>query len=444
MYHPEPRERPLGAMDQIQFGIAHISALLKAHGHATDLLVVSHDGARGDLGVVRRRIAAFRPDIVGFYAVATEFDYVLSVARYIRTIAPKCYLLIGGPHVTLCSEAASAKPFDAVCIGEGELPTLEVATQLTQGRTPSHIRNLWLRRGTEMQRNPTRAFLQDLDGLPFPDRMPWLEYVRRPASRPSLLLGRGCPFDCTYCSNHALKRVSAGPYVRMRSADSIVAEIVDLIDWYLFPKPPEIYLEVETFALDLEWALEVCRRLRELNDHLAQPLSYGVNLRVLHGLQTDELFAAMASAHFAFVNIGLEVGSERVRREVLKRDYSNEDVVRTVAAARRHGLKVYFYNMIGLPGETRAEHQETIWMNRLCRPDGHVTGIFYPYPGTDLHRRCKEMGLPVDSLCPARERRQAVLSCEDFSAREIERALRLFDRRVRRGRSPPTGRSWPV
>lgn len=444
VYHSEPQERPLGAMDQIQFGIAHISALLKTHGHETGLLVVSHDGTGDDLSVVRRRIATFRPDVIGFYAVATEFDYVLSVARFIRAIAPKSFLLIGGPHVTLCPETASAEPFDAVCIGEGERPTLEVVTELAQGRVPSHIQNLWLRRGSEVQKNPTRPFLRDLDGLPFPDRLPWLEFVSRPVSRPALLLGRGCPFACTYCSNHALKRISEGCYVRMRSADSIIAEIVDMIDWYRLPDPPEIYLEVETFALDLEWTLELCRRLRELNDHLAVPLSYGVNLRVLHGLQTAELFAAMAAAHFAFVNIGLEVGSERVRREVLRRDYSNEDVVQTVAAARRHGLRVYFYNMIGLPGETRAEHQETIRMNRLCRPDGHMTSIFFPYPGTELHRRCREMGLPVDSVGSVRERREAVFNYEGFSAREIERALRLFDRRVYRGRRPPTRRSWPA
>ena len=437
--HAASQDRPLETMDQIQSGIAYISALLKQHGHQTDLLVVSHHGTKHNAHIVRRRVAAFRPDIVGFYAVATEFAYVLSVARFIRSIAPKCYLLIGGPHVTLCPEEAMAGPFDAVCIGEGESPSLELVTQVDQGQTPSNIPNLWLRRGSEVQKNPTRPFLQDLDALPYPDRAPWLKYMQYPVSRPSLLLGRGCPFECTYCSNHALKKVASGRYARMRSAASIIAEIVDLTSWYRYTEPPEIYFEVETFAVDLDWTLEVCRRLKELNGRLAEPLRYGVNLRVFHNLQTERLFAAMAEANFAFVNIGLEAGSERVRREVLQRNYSNNDIIRTVMAARRHGLRVNFFNMIGLPGETREEHLETVGMNRLCQPDKHYTGIFFPYPGTDLYQRCKEMGLPVDRLDASKERRRAVLSYEGFSAREIQRALRWFNYRVYRGHKPLAG-----
>jgi anaerobic magnesium-protoporphyrin IX monomethyl ester cyclase len=441
--HVASQDRPLETMGQIQFGIAYVSALLKQHGHQTELLVVSHFGDKDNSSIVHRKVEEFRPDMIGFYAVATEFAYVESMARLIRSIAPKSYLLVGGPHATLRPDEAIAGPFDAVCIGEGELPALELASQLARGQTPSNIQNLWLRRGSEVQKNPTRPFLQDLNGLPLPDRAPWLQFVQHPVSRPSLLLGRGCPFQCTYCSNHALKKLASGRYVRMRSADSIIAEIVDLRNWYRFPEPPEIYLEVETFALDMDWTLDLCHRLHEQNGHLAEPLRYGVNLRVFHNLQTERLMAAMAEANFTFVNVGLEAGSERVRREVLHRDYSNEDIIRTVMAARRHGLRVNLFNMIGLPGETCAEHLETVRMNRLCQPDLHHTGIFFPYPGTDLYHRCKEMGLPVDSLDTSKERRQAVLTYEGFSAREIRHAMTWFNYRVYRGHKPLTELLWP-
>jgi anaerobic magnesium-protoporphyrin IX monomethyl ester cyclase len=144
----------------------------------------------------------------------------------------------------------------------------------------------------------------------------------------------------------------------------------------------------------------------------------------------------MAEANFAFVNIGLEVGSERVRREVLHRCYSNDDIIQAVGAARRHGLNVTLFNMIGLPGETRAEHLETVKINRLCQPHSHHTEIYFPYPGTDLYHRCKEVGLPVDSLDTRKERRQAVLSYEGFSAKEIRRSWIWFNYRVYRGHKP--------
>jgi radical SAM superfamily enzyme YgiQ (UPF0313 family) len=226
--------------------------------------------------------------------------------------------------------------------------------------------------------------------------------------------------------------------VRRRSAASIAAEITDLKANYRFPKPPEIYFEVETIALagDMDWTLRVCQRLRELSREPGPRLHYGVNLRVAPDMDFEALFAAMAGADFTYVNIGLETGSERVRREVLRRHYSNEDIINAVQTARRHGLKVYFFNMIGLPGETYAEHLETVKVNRLCQPDGHHTLVFFPYPGTDLYLRCKEMGQPVDGLDPRRERAHAVMSFPEFSARQIRRSLWLFNYRVYHGHRP--------
>lgn len=431
------KAHPLSMMDQVQFGLGYISSVLKKHGHETDLLVVSSLRGAKNAAAIRTRLESFRPDVVGFYAVATEFAFVHSVARFIRSVSPSCFLVIGGPHATLCPEVAITGPFDAVCIGEGEHPTLELVSQLALGGPPTGIAGLWIRNGERVEKNPPRPFLEDLDVLPFPDRAMWLEYLDYPISRPSLLLGRGCPFTCSYCSNHALKKTAPGKYVRTRSPASIAAEVADLKANYRFPSHAEIDLEVETFGVDTEWALDVCRKLKELSAEPGPALHYGVNLRVVPDMEVESLFAAMAEADFTEVNIGLESGSERVRREVLRRHYSNDDIVSAVEAARRHGLRVNFFNMIGLPGETYSDHFETVRINRLCQPDHNMTGVFFPYPGTDLYRRCKDLGLPVDRLDTRRERKHAVMNLPGFSARQIQRAFWLFNYRVYRGRRSP-------
>lgn len=69
------------------------------------------------------------------------------------------------------------------------------------------------------------------------------------------------------------------------------------------------------------------------------------------------------------VKIGLESGSERIRREILKRNYSNKDIIDAVSLARKYGLKVFFYNLMGIPGETLNDFKETIGINRICLPD---------------------------------------------------------------------------
>ena len=63
--------------------------------------------------------------------------------------------------------------FDALCIGEGEYPGLELVEQLSEGKSPSGIMNLWIKQADGIEKNPTRPFLQDMDELPFPDREMW-------------------------------------------------------------------------------------------------------------------------------------------------------------------------------------------------------------------------------------------------------------------------------
>jgi radical SAM superfamily enzyme YgiQ (UPF0313 family) len=74
--------------------------------------------------------------------------------------------------------------------------------QLESGRKPGKIPNLYIKHGTRIERNEPRPFMEDIDGLPFPDREMWAPRLANPLSRPSRLAGRGCPYQCTYCCNH--------------------------------------------------------------------------------------------------------------------------------------------------------------------------------------------------------------------------------------------------
>ena len=149
------------------------------------------------------------------------------------------------------------------------------------------------------------------------------------------------------------------------------------------------------------------------------PIRYGSNLRVAPNVDYDRLFPALKRGGFDFINIGLESGSERVRREVLRRNYSNQDLVNAVSAARRHGLKVGTYNLIGIPGETRRDFLDTVRVNRACRPDWFLLSVFFPYPGTRLHDTAREQGLLDGELDNSLERRRPVLDLPGFGKREI-------------------------
>ena len=316
--------------------------------------------------------------------------------------------------------------FDALCIGEGEYPTLELVAQLEMGVVPSSIKNLWLKRDGDVEKNSTRPFLADLDELPFPDREMWQKWIEEPPhSLMSILLGRGCPFQCTFCCNHALKKIALGRYVRFRSPDNIVKEIIEILD--RFPSRETLFLEVETIGLDMDWLLALCLKIEQLNETLKQPLSFGTNLRIVPNMDLGTLFSAFKKGNLKFVLIGLESGSEKIRREILNRNYSNVDILKAVTLARKYGLKVTFNNLIGIPYETVSDFRETVKMNRRCLPDSHSTNVFFPYPGTDLYSLCKEKNLLPASIDTDMERNRAILDLRGFNKKAIQKSLTWFD-----------------
>lgn len=425
----------LSSQELIQFGISQIASCLNRRGHLTELVVTGWKlGHKSDKRLAKA-IDVFRPRLICLTAVATQYDYIASLARTIKKEHPGIFLLLGGVHPTLNPDESLKDAFDALCIGEGEEATVELAAQLEEGARPAGIRNLWIRNGSSIEKNPQRPFIQDLDALPFPDRSMWQRWMSDPAPRMcSILLSRGCPFDCSYCSNHALRKISPGTYLRHRSPENITAEIRDILD--RFPSVNEIYLETETLLANREWCAKLCAHLEDLNRSLKSPLSFGANIRIVPGAELESVFAMMKRSHFRFINIGLESGSERVRRAILRRNYANADVIEAVRLARKYGIQVALFNLIGVPGETFTDFKETVRMNKLCRPDWHLTSIFFPYPGTDLYRSAVAQGLIQDPIDPRNERQKASLDLPDFPRKKILDSLRFFNHYVYKGFNP--------
>jgi radical SAM superfamily enzyme YgiQ (UPF0313 family) len=93
------------------------------------------------------------------------------------------------------------------------------------------------------------------------------------------------------------------------------------------------------------------------------------------------------------VHLGIESGSPSIRKELLGRDISDEEIVEAFALARSLGMKTVSFNMIGLPGETEEDIMQTIRLNRKVKPGWLLYSVFYPFPGTKLYDTCIREGL---------------------------------------------------
>jgi len=426
------RNKPIRVQTSICLGISYISSVLKLRGHLTRLFVLTPNNGEQ----IETSLNIFNPQLICFTAVSTTYYLVKNFASIYKQSHPHIFLIAGGCHVSLNPEKAITDPFDAICIGEGEYPVLELADMLEQGLNPSRIQNLWIKNGSDIEKNTTRPFIDKLDELPFPDRQMWKEWLQYPKTLPAILISRGCPFRCTYCCHHKLADLAPGRYFRFRSPQNILDEIKDYLITY--PKTKEIYFETETIFNSLEYVQQLCSALQQFNNEHKWPLAFSANIRLIHNADYEILFEALHQGNFKYVNIGLESGSEGIRREILDRDYSNDEIIGAVRLARKYGLKVRLFIMMGLPGETPADFEQTIDVTRKCQPDKYILSIFYPYPGTELARLCVENGL-IDrrvNFQSVNERKQPVLKLLDFPPKQVTRAYIRFEYNVFKGYKP--------
>ena len=394
-------------------GLAYLSAMVKRDGHQTELYYADREPTREEL---LRKVRAANPDIVAFSSTTHQHPFVERWAAWLKESIPGLFLVSGGTHPTLAPEDVLSSPhLDAVCVGEGEYAFRELAERLAQGKPYDDVQNLWLRKGHEIIRNPLRPLVANLDEIPFPDRelFDFGAILKANGGWVDMMSGRGCPYQCSYCCNPGLQNryKGLGKYVRFRSVPHILAEIRELQARY---PVKAINFQDDTFTLDEKWTLEFCAAYpREFR------YPFWINTRVER--LSEEVVKALAEAGCKGVRIGIESGNEGLRRDILKRRMGNDDIVAAFRRLRKHGLKAYTCNMLGVPGETKEMIEETIELNRRLEPDDLQFSVFYPYPMTELYDVAVEKGYyaPRQGSLSSYYSRASVLSLPTLTPEEL-------------------------
>jgi anaerobic magnesium-protoporphyrin IX monomethyl ester cyclase len=368
-------------LGRMPLGILYLSSALKKEGH--DVAIA--DACRPESAYAA--VESFHPDAV-MYSVRTGYHrYYARLNRELKRRFPGVLSVFGGPHVTFYPEMIEADPdVDAVCVGEGELAVCDFMERLARGGDHENTPNFWVRRGGEIRRNPVRPLIADVDSIAVPDRDLLSSYpgVRGFPIR-SFIASRGCPYDCSYCFNHAYFRIyeDKGQRVRMPSAAAFVREIASEHARAPFES---IQFEDDIFGLSPRW-------MDEFAESFPAEVGLPFSCNVRAELVTERLAEQLAKAGCASVWMGLESGDEKVRLELL--DRSNTDAVTRVAIARlrRRGIAVCTENIIGIPTTTLEQDLLTLRLNLELKPDYLNCSIFQPYPKTDLGKVAVDAGL---------------------------------------------------
>jgi anaerobic magnesium-protoporphyrin IX monomethyl ester cyclase len=359
-----------------------LSAILKAKGHETDVLI---DPAERDIVRSCRRLD---PDVVCLSATTGQHVWQLAVARAIkRRWNP--IVLMGGPHPTFYPKVLEEEPsVDYVCLGEGEDCLMELCEVLEGDRDPATVANLGWRDGEDCIFNPMRPLKQEPDDWPFPDRAVYdrYEFVEKRRTV-SVMAARGCPYKCTFCFNVTLQEMyrGKGKYVRTKSVDYMIAELKDILARY--PHVRQIGFADDIFIMNFrKWGKPFLKRYA---DEIGLPFSCLLRPDLVH----KELVEDLKAANCKMIKIGLESGVEDLRVGVLKKGrLTNEEMVVAGRLIKEAGITLYTFNIVGIPGETVDMAFETADLNVAMGTDHAWASICQPYPGTHLEDWSVENG----------------------------------------------------
>jgi radical SAM superfamily enzyme YgiQ (UPF0313 family) len=406
-------------------GPAFIAAHARREGHEVSLLRVP---LALPLAEVVAKVRALRPEVLGVSLTTRQWQRGRAVIRAIRAELD-VPVVAGGLHPTFSAPEVLANPgFDYVCLGEGEEPMKDLLAALSQGKAVGNgaIPNIWVRGGG---RPALRQPFEPLDALPFMARdmldERWGVY--------HMATQRGCPFPCTYCAARMYDELytGTGDYGRRRSHESVLREIDELrargaVSYIIFLD--------DTFTIHHPWVKQFCRVYGE---RVRIPFSLHARVETV----TPELLQLLARAGCRHVTYGIESGSLRVRREIMKRPVSNQRFIDVFRWTREVGIFATANYMLGLPGETKADIEETLAIHDQVKPDDFGYFVFYPYPGTELFRECLEKGyLPEDYLDRPADHRASILRLPDLTPEDIAHyydrftAIRTRDAIARQGR----------
>lgn len=364
------------------FAIGILSAFIKKHGHETELLYVDEDLSEEAL---LSYVGSSDPDLIGFSAVTHQWHYARKYARIIKKVFD-VPIACGGMHATFMPEEVISEPsINMLCIGEGEYALLDVLERMESNGDLSTIPNIWVKneQGTIFQ-NEVRGLITDLDTIPFPDRgiLPFQEIISECNTEPVFMTSRGCPFNCTFCSNSAIKRLyrGKGRYVRQRSPENVIKEIGELRDKYQFDT---LNFYDECFGFNRKWLKRFC-------DMYKSEFSYPFGCFIRAETMDRKTLRMMRKAGLSLIYLGIESGNERLRREVMNRQVTDEGIIKACRDAQAEGIQVWTYNIVGIPGETVSTIQEAMDLNRIINPNFVSVSIYQPLPGTKMCEECVE------------------------------------------------------
>jgi radical SAM superfamily enzyme YgiQ (UPF0313 family) len=353
---------------------------------------------------------------------------------------------MGGPHASVMPSTFFEEPavVDFVVMGEGENTMVELLGCLQSNGDLRRVKGIAFSEGENLIVQEKREFITDLDNLPLPayDLLDMERYFyfnkkgrdgresyRYPGSERSIsmITSRGCPFNCIFCSIH----LSMGRKFRAQSVDYVLNHIRQVKEQY---RIKHIHFEDDNFSFDMA-------RFNDILEGIIMNWRNMITWDTPNGMRADYLnepiLQKCKESGCTYLRIGVESANDEVRKKIVRKHLGLKTVLDVAKLCRKTGIDLEAFYIIGLPGETVAQMNDTIdFAIQQERSQGLTpSGLFTATPliGTDLYKICLQRGyitkeFSSENMATATQGR-GMISTEDFSPDTLKTLIKNYRRR---------------
>lgn len=356
-------------------GILYVSAYLERKGFSNEVF----DTTFSTMQKMRDYLLEFKPDVIAIYVNLMTKLNVLEIIKFSKANLNQTKIVLGGPEIRYNANDFLNFGADYLVIGEGEETSLELMIALNEKRYDD-IKNIpglgFKNQNNEIVFTIEREKLKEVDSLPFPGRdkinlqlylNAWKE--RHGENAISISTMRGCPYTCKWCS-----RAVYGLSYRRRSPENVCDELELIQKEY---NPDTLWFVDDVFTISHKW-------LNEFNETLKQR-----NLKIKFECITradrmnEEVIKLLKDAGCFRVWIGAESGSQKVI-DLMDRRVDIDQVREMIKLAQKYKIQAGTFIMLGYPGETEDDIEETIRHLKESNPEYFTITVAYPIKGTEL------------------------------------------------------------
>jgi len=406
------------------YGIIQLAAYLEKEAKNVDVEVLDCNAEQVDWKKMEKKIKTTNPDVVASSSLATCNTYV--VAKTLETAKranPEILTVTGGQHFTATpQESLEAFPeIDVLVRGEGEQTLTELVQNSSKKSAFAKIKGISFRHNGRIFHNPPRPLIEDLERLPFPGyhlvkdvvhKYHFAAMAGRDAPYALIEGGRGCPHECTFCTQW---RHWQGKW-RVKSPKRIADEMEFCYRNYgsRFIWLTDDNLGAGTRANDL--ADEILKR------GISKDAKWFVQARCDDIIRNKETLPKLRRSGLNWVLLGVE-SSEPSTLNNFKKGITPDDAKTAVRLLKKNDIFAHAMFIIGQRKDTAQSIARLREFVDELDPDFVMFGVLTPFPGTEVFEEARRNGWIEDLNWSHYDMIHAVMPTETLSRTEVQEEL---------------------